>query len=146
MDTNKTQKDKDDRLQNVWDKYIGPAYTEYGKKYDGSSKNVPNYFVPDIENCTEKKDVKYIILVESPHTDEVNPETKTEERYPLAGKSGKSVAKFLFGEKTAIGELMKNKDEKIPPMAIVNVCNVPLQLVYKKMITMIKTQKKLLIM
>lgn len=131
MDKDTAQNYKEKRLQNVWDKYIGPAYTEYKKQDDDASKKVPNYFVPDIKNC-DKNEVKYIILVESPHTDEVNPKIKTEERYPLAGDSGKSVAKFLFGEDNAIGELMKNKDEKIPQMAIVNVCNVPLQLVHEE--------------
>ena len=55
MDKKKTQEEeKDKRLQNVWFNYITPAYTEYGKQNDDSSKNVPDYFVPDIENCDKK--------------------------------------------------------------------------------------------
>ena len=124
----KTKKqDKEQNINDLWEKYIKPAYEEYEKECKDS---VPNYFVPDIENC-DKKDVKYIILVESPHTDEVNSAENTEDRYPLAGNSGKSVAKFLFDLDDSIGNLIKNNATSIPNTAIVNVCNVPLQLVKK---------------
>ena len=124
----KKPQDTEQIINDLWEKYIKPAYDEYKTECKDS---VPNYFVPDIENCS-KKAVKYIILVESPHTDEVNSGKTTEDRYPLAGNSGKSVAKFLFNQDDSIGKLIKNKAESLPNMAIVNVCNVPLQLVYEK--------------
>lgn len=93
----------------------------------------PSYFVPDIENC-EKDEVKYIFLCESPHNDEVNyKEThKNEQSIPLAGKSGIDVYSFLFDNdesKKPIGELVNNKDPNLPKIAIVNVCNIPLQVI-----------------
>ncbi len=125
------KQDTKPNIKNLWKKYIEPAYDEYEKKCEDSSKKVPKYFVPDVKNCSEE-DVKYIILVESPHTDEVNSGKTTEDRYPLAGNSGKSVAIFLFNQDDSIGKLIKNQAEGLPNMAIVNVCNVPLQLVYNE--------------
>ena len=115
--------DKEQALDSMWNKYISPAYV----KEDDSKK--PKYFVKDIANCDDK-DVEIILLCESPHEEEVkdlDPENNT----PLVGSSGQSVASFLFGENKIdpIGKLVKERNSKLPKMAVVNVCNVPLQVI-----------------
>lgn len=80
-------------------------------------------YVPNIENY-DKSEIGYIFLVESPHKNEIK------EHIPLVGNSGKSVAKFLLNDnKSTIGELVYNKDKSLNDIriAIVNVCNIPLQ-------------------
>ena len=51
--------------------------------------NLEEYIVEDVLG----KDIKYIFILESPHTDEVK------EKIPVVGKSGKSMSKVLFDDK-----------------------------------------------
>ena len=94
-----------------------------------NNTNNASLYVPNIENC-KQTDVEYIILVESPHIEEI------ESKIPLSGKTGKMVAKFLFGkDDISIGKLVKEcnpsktNDKK---KAIINVCNIPLQVIDSK--------------
>ncbi len=92
--------------------------------------NPPPYYVEDIQNCNPSK-VDYILLCESPHKDEVNHLDKEGHSHPipLVGKTGVGVSSFLFHETIPIGELIDNKCKTMPNMAIVNVSNVPLQII-----------------
>lgn len=87
--------------------------------------NVPRYIADT---------VRIIFLVESPHTDEV----KRENRYPLAGHSGRNVTEDLMSRgqiqpyididrdrDISIGKLVR--DNRIPWLAIMNVSLLPLQ-------------------
>ena len=72
--------------------------------------------------------VQIVFLVESPHTDEVNPENK----YPLAGHSGRNVTEDLMSHHQIlpngdipIGRLVR--DNQVPWLAIMNVSLLPLQ-------------------
>lgn len=119
----KTDKEYEKELNKIWEDYIAPAY-ENSTDYQ--------YYVENIESC-EIDNVEYIILCESPHSDEIEHKDKdgNPQPLPLVGDSGKSVSEFLFGKKKPIGELIiedLNKEEKeLPHIAIVNTCNVPLQ-------------------
>ena len=109
---NSTDKSKKQKLQDIWLNYIKPSYLKE-----------PKYFVKDISNCNNTE-VEYIILCESPHIEEVEHEPPL----PLVGDSGKAIASFLFDENCSIGELIQDKSKiNLPKIAIVNVCNVPLQ-------------------
>ncbi len=92
-------------------------------------KNGDELYVSNISNCKDDE-VEYIILVESPHKDEL------EKKIPLVGKSGRSVSKFLFEiENKSMGELIKegNADGTHGmKIAIVNVSNIPLQRIQGK--------------
>lgn len=95
-----------------------------------------NYVVHDIPRPIGDT-VKIVFLVESPHTDEVDPENK----YPLAGYSGQNVTeKLIFGHSFGLRELtrLRNGDRnisigklilenKIPWLAIMNVSLLPLK-------------------
>ena len=84
-------------------------------------------YVLNIANCNEA-DAEYILLVESPHKEEIK------KSIPLVGNTGLSVSKFLLGKtKTPFGELVKNNDSSLngKNIAIVNVCNIPLQIIDK---------------
>ena len=120
MSGRKSEKEYEQDLLDIWDKYIEPAY-----------KNKPSYYIEDKSNCANDT-VEYIVLCESPHKDEVKLKT------PLVGKSGTAVSEFLFyNDKKSIGEWIKEDYQKeeskkeLPFMAIVNVCNVPLQKISK---------------
>ncbi len=81
------------------------------------------YYVDDCFSC-EEKNVEYLFFLESPHIDEI----KEEKQVPLAGNSGRAVAKFLFGEdeEQPFGEIVK-KQEREYKIGIINISNVPLQ-------------------
>jgi len=116
-------------------------------------KGAKTYYVEDIPSpavVTKVKKLDYLFILESPHTDEVK------QGHPLAGDSGKSVTKFLLKKnnknntdkrieaemKKTFGEIVKdsyvrNDDDKKcantllnnKKIAIVNVSNVPLQVI-----------------
>ncbi len=87
------------------------------------------YYVPDVQNYenteADKNKNEYLFIFESLHTEEVN------NKYPLAGNSGKAVTKFLFGDavSNSFGKLVKNKAEILGTkyINIMNISNVPLQ-------------------
>ena len=119
----KTDKEYEEKLNKIWEDYIAPAY-------ENSTDCL--YYVKDIANC-EIDNVEYIILCESPHSDEIEHKDKdgTPQPLPLVGDSGKSVSEFLFGKKKPIGkwiiEDLQKEEKELPHIAIVNICNVPLQ-------------------
>lgn len=112
----------------------------------------PGYYVediPGINEITDDAEFDYLFILESPHTDEVK------DRHPLAGDSGNSVTKFLlkknnknytdeqkkelkkpFGKIVEDSYVGKDDDKKRAnsllnnkKIAIVNVSNVPLQVI-----------------
>lgn len=85
-------------------------------------EKLKNYFVDDLLDMNNK----IIFVLESPHTEEVK------NGYPVAGKSGKDIAKILFSIEEAFGKLVFEK--KITNIGIINVCNYPLQMsAYKEL-------------
>ncbi len=78
-------------------------------------ESLKDYFVNDLVY----DDVKVVFVLESPHTQEVK------NGYPVAGKSGNDMSKVLFGLDEAFGKLIY--EQAIKNIAIVNVCNYPLQ-------------------
>lgn len=75
-----------------------------------------DYLVEDII----KEESEYIFILESPHNTEIK------ENYPVAGKSGKSMAKFMgISCDISFGKFVKNYESKI---SIMNVSKVPLDL------------------
>jgi uncharacterized protein YqfB (UPF0267 family) len=120
MGNKKSEEEYKNDLNKIWEQYISPAY---------DNPSTCTYYVKDIANC-EKDEVEYILLCESPHKVEVEHKDKTgrPNPVPLVGTSGKAVSNFLFGESAPIGELIDEKNKKcFHKIAIVNVCNVPLQ-------------------
>ena len=120
MRNKKSEEEYKNDLNEIWKQYISPAY---------DNPSTCAYYVKDIANC-EKDEVEYIILCESPHKEEVEYKDKAgrPNPVPLVGTSGKAVSNFLFGESAPIGELIDEKNKKcFHKIAIVNVCNVPLQ-------------------
>ena len=77
------------------------------------------YLVKDVRNISKKGNAVVVFILESPHTDEIR------KKHPLAGNSGKAVSK-LFDEKEPIGALIK--DSLVKNVAIVNVCNIPMNI------------------
>ncbi len=78
-------------------------------------EKLKDYFVDDLIY----KDSEVVFVLESPHTQEVK------NGYPVAGKSGSDMSKVLFDLDEAFGKLISN--QTIKKIAIVNVCNYPLQ-------------------
>ena len=121
----KTDKEYEEELNKIWKDYIAPAY---------ENSTDCQYYVKDIENC-KIDNVEYIILCESPHSDEIEYKDGNPQLLPLVGDSGKSVSEFLFGKKKPIGvwliEDLQKEEKELPHIAIVNTCNVPLQKVDK---------------
>lgn len=78
-------------------------------------ESLKNYFVNDL--IYENSEVVFVL--ESPHTQEVK------NGYPVAGKSGIDMSKVLFGLDEAFGKLIY--EQRVKNIAIVNVCNYPLQ-------------------
>lgn len=79
-------------------------------------KENKNYLVEDII----KEESEYIFILESPHNTEIK------ENYPVAGKSGKSMAKFMgISYDISFGKFVKSSKSKI---SIMNVSKVPLDL------------------
>ncbi|MEA3371300.1 MAG: hypothetical protein U9Q40_08155 [Campylobacterota bacterium] len=78
-------------------------------------ESLSDYFVNDLVY----EDSEIVFVLESPHTQEVK------NGYPVAGKSGNDMSKILFGLDESFGKLIYEK--KIKNIAIVNVCNYPLQ-------------------
>ncbi len=77
------------------------------------------YLVKDVRSISKKGNSVVVFILESPHTDEIR------KKHPLAGKSGKSISQ-LFGKKEPIGSLIKNS--LVKNVAIVNVCNIPMNI------------------
>lgn len=80
-------------------------------------------YVPNIVPSNKGK-IKYIFVFESPHTTEVN------KKIPLSGKTGMYVMNKLCicdKDNTSFGEYVYSKKDTIGDIAIVNVCNIPLQ-------------------
>ena len=78
-------------------------------------ESLKNYFVDDLIY----EDSEVVFVLESPHTQEVK------NGYPVAGKSGNDMSKILFGLDEAFGKLIQN--QTVQKIAILNVCNYPLQ-------------------
>ena len=78
-------------------------------------ESLKDYFVNDLVYDNSK----VVFVLESPHTQEVK------NGYPVAGKSGNDMSKILFGLDEAFGKLIFKQE--IKNIAIVNVCNYPLQ-------------------
>ena len=78
-------------------------------------ESLKDYFVDDLVY----DDVRVVFVLESPHTQEIK------NGYPVAGKSGNDMSKVLFGLDEAFGKLIF--EQKIKKIAIINVCNYPLQ-------------------
>ena len=78
-------------------------------------ESLKNYFVNDL--VYENSEVVFVL--ESPHIQEVK------NGYPVAGKSGIDMSKVLFGLDEAFGKLIY--EQRVENIAIVNVCNYPLQ-------------------
>ncbi len=78
-------------------------------------ESLKDYFVNDLVY----DEAQVIFVLESPHTQEVK------NGYPVAGKSGKDMSKILFGLDESFGKLIYKQE--IQNIAIVNVCNYPLQ-------------------
>lgn len=78
-------------------------------------ESLKDYFVEDLLYDNSK----VVFVLESPHTQEVK------NGYPVAGKSGNDMSKVLFGLDEAFGKLIY--EQRIKNIAIVNVCNYPLQ-------------------
>ncbi len=81
--------------------------------------NFKDYFVNDLIY----DDTKVLFVLESPHVYEVK------NGYPVAGKSGKDMSKYLVDDnelkKLSFGQLIYER--KIPSFGILNVSNIPLQ-------------------
>jgi uracil DNA glycosylase superfamily protein len=77
------------------------------------------YIVKDIIN--KKTEIKFVFILESPHIDELKW------GHPIAGRSGKSMSKFLFksDESRALGGIIKESDNL--NLGIMNVCQIPMQ-------------------
>ncbi len=78
-------------------------------------ESLKEYFVGDLLYDRSK----VVFVLESPHTQEVK------KGYPVAGKSGSDMSQILFGLEEALGKLIY--EQKLKDMAIINVCNYPLQ-------------------
>ena len=78
-------------------------------------ESLKDYFVNDLVY----DEMRVVFVLESPHTQEVK------NGYPVAGKSGNDMSKVLFGLDEAFGKLIY--EQIIKNIAIVNVCNYPLQ-------------------
>lgn len=84
-----------------------------------------------VEDCGCGRDVKVVLLCESPHTDEI----EATPRRPLVGASGRSVAatlrKLVLCQPTAngdsIGELVGESNEDFDWIGLMNVCPLPMQ-------------------
>lgn len=77
------------------------------------------YKVKDLN--IDKVDLEWLFVLESPHNDEI------ENDYPVAGASGKDMAKVLFENNVgdlSLGKLVQDGDSKI---GIMNVSRVPLK-------------------
>lgn len=86
------------------------------------------YFVDDVKNVLDEKDVEWLFILESPHKDEFI------KKIPLQGLSGISVSKFFGFEEKPFGELINTDEIKNKAnVAILNVSQVPLQRVDKTM-------------
>lgn len=83
---------------------------------------------------TKREAVKVVLLLESPHIEEVKP-PDIRDRYPLAGKSGKDVTKVLrnwlprvsFQGDESIGSLVHREFCEFNWLGIMNVSQVPFQ-------------------
>lgn len=116
--------DKKETIDNLYESYLSLQSSEL--------------YVPDISNCKSNSDVEVVVLVESPAKEEINHKPKP---LPLVGDSGKSMSKILFGFDISqpFGEIIQNGKTQLKNLrvcklnlAIVNVCNVPLQAVETK--------------
>lgn len=66
-----------------------------------------------------KDTMEYLFVLESPHTQELK------NKYPLAGYSGKKIAKFFGDNKNSFGKIVKENSKC--NIGIMNVCQCPLQ-------------------
>ena len=89
------------------------AYLAQGKK--------AAYYVDDIE-FDAKNESGVVFILESPHIQEVA------EGKPLMGASGEDVSQYLLNQNKPFGKLVESLNHKI---AIINVSNVPLQVIDK---------------
>ena len=83
---------------------------------------------------TVRNELRVVLLLESPHTDEVEP-SDIHDRHPLAGRSGKDVTKVLMEwlpgsnhqDNESIGSLVNRKHCDVRWLGIMNVSQLPFQ-------------------
>lgn len=107
-----------------------PFLRDIGKIFDLKfARLLDPFLIPDFpaRKC-EWEDVRAILLVESPHTGEVQV------GYPLAGDSGEAVTRLISDNiqglenlSGSIGKILNGKPNPLPWLGIVNVCRLPLQ-------------------
>ena len=98
------------------------------------SISLKRFLVPD--RGTDREGLEVVLLVESPHTNEVRPREICN-RYPLAGSTGKYILqKFVEWElelpdgpehPDSIGELVHQGHETVQKLGIMNVSQLPFQ-------------------
>lgn len=83
---------------------------------------------------TVRNELRVVLLLESPHTDEVEP-SGIHNRHPLAGRSGKDVTKVLMEwlpgsnlqDNESIGNLVNREHCDVRWLGIMNVSQLPFQ-------------------
>ena len=87
--------------------------------------------VPD--RGTDRNQLRVVLLVESPHTDEVRP-PEIDDRYPLAGSAGRIVKNKLMDcrlnlpeQPNSIGQLVHDRHNAVQALGIMNVSGLPFQ-------------------
>ena len=95
------------------------------------SKSLRRFFVPD--GGTDRKRLKVVLLLESPHTDEVKLPSISH-RFPLAGRTGEDVYQELRclgvelpDQLYSIGKLVHQGDRAVRYLGIMNVSPLPFQ-------------------
>ena len=81
---------------------------------------------------TVRNELRVVLLVESPHTDEVGLSDEIHNRHPLEGSAGRHVRDILEQEQLAlpdepIGRLVHRVDDTVRGLGIMNVSQLPFQ-------------------
>ena len=94
--------------------------------------SLERFLVPD-RGTGRRYELRVVLLVESPHTDEIGP-SEIDNRYPLAGDSGKTVRNRFMEwwpelelPNRSIGKLVHGNDPSVNWLGIMNVCQLPFQ-------------------
>lgn len=112
-------------------KLVGRIFLKDDKARAAFSVGLKRFLVPD--RGTTQMGLEVVLLLESPHTDEVEPEN-IRDRYPLAGNAGREVRDQLavYGPRLGlpelpIGQLVHQKAEAVRRLGVMNVSQLPLQ-------------------
>ena len=102
-----------------------------------------------------RNELRVVLLVESPHTDEVKLSEDIHNRYPLAGRTGRDVTSKLMDWKRAlelpelpelpvqpIGQLVHEEHHTVRTLGIINVSQLPFQCKAYKRIHRIVPQRR----